>query len=353
MKENRRTRRAGVVAQSRIACLNLQLTERLTPLLRKETQHVIEMHSAALQRPNLAAEVNTVKSLDRLHNQLTEHWCKVYKDPLCHSFLKADMAEFQLLLTGMLLQDYAGLPYSATSWATRRARTVRKYRAAIKYSSSDNLAQACDSDSSGADDDSNDLREAYYDGTVFPLEELTLNIAHAEDRLCFAGSEVQEVCSGAGYVTELIRRADWKKLAEILLNDRELARDLFSQLPIIPDCFNNKTHRKVIDGIKKIEHKYFVDLSSPSTYTISKHAQSLSARCSCSNSSHASLPLSEAENATDTFRKDRIQRIVNVIAGGIKRLGIASPERYPNASLTSTNTSGLDEKVLLVDSENV
>lgn len=341
----------------RMLCLRLQLTQTLTPLLRKETQQLLDLHSAALQE-DLAIEVNLLKNLSRLHKQLKEHWCKVYKNHLRHSFLLVNMLQFQSHLTGLLLHDYAGESYSPTEWVTLRATTVRQKNAAMRFRSSE-LAQAHDSDdveahdsdSSDQEGDNNDWEESYHDGIVLPLEEMTLNVAHAEERLFSAESE-QQGLSGAGYVTELIRRTDWKKLGETLLNDRELARVLFSKKSIVEDCFDDKTSRKVFDGIKRVEQKYFVHLISPATYTISKHAMDLSARCPSSSSTCESLPLREAGGSSDVSTKDRARRVFSAIAGGIKGLGTVIPKGNPQTSHSSSNASGRDEKALLVDLED-
>lgn len=349
------------IIQYRILCLTIQLTQSLTPLLRKEMKLVIDLHSAALEEPDLAAERNVVRNLKRVHKQLRKHWCKVYKDPIHHSFLLSDMGIFQMELTGMLLHDYVGKSYSPTSWVSDRAETVRKKNAAVQHTSSDDSIQTRDSggsaahknDRSDSDSDSNNWRQGYHDGIVFPLEEMTLDVAHAEERLLFAGTEQQERVSGVGYVTELIRRTDWKKLAETLLHDRQLVRDLSLQ-PMIELFFDDKKSRKVLDGIKRIEHKYFVVLSSPTTYTISKRAMELSARHSSNSCICASLPLAGSAHprATDLSGKDRARGVFSAITGGFKALGRASPKENPRASLISTGTSGLDEKARLVDLED-
>ncbi|KAG8165394.1 hypothetical protein KVR01_005669 [Diaporthe batatas] len=389
MKHRQRNKDVRHVIGARMACLRLQLTQSLTPLLRKETRLLLEMHSVALEEQDLASEVNILKNLDRLHKQLVQHWCKVYKNPLCHSFLLADMIQCQTHLAEMLLHDYVGESYSPTEWASNRAETIRQKKAAERYTSSDDLTQAHDSDSDSSDAhdsggsevheskssdahdsdgpeahdadssepdaDNEDLKGDYHDGIVFPLNELALNVAHAEERLFSAEAEQLRMRSGAGYVTELIRRTDWKKLAETLLNDRELAGDLFSEEPMLNDCFDNKTSKKVLDGINKVERKYFVELSSPSKYTISKHAMDLSARYSPNSPNCASLPLSGTEKPTDVSRKDRARGVLGAIAGGIKGLGTAGPQGNSRASSgpTSTNDSKLDERALLMNLEDI
>lgn len=335
----------------RILCLRLQLNQTLTPLLRKETKLVMDLHYAALEERDLAAEKNLLRNLNRLHKQLIKHWCKVYKHPLYHSFLLADMIQFQTELTGMLLHDYVDESYSPTMWVSKRADTVKQKNAAVNHTSSNDLIQTCHSDGSDSDSDGDDWRGSYHDGVVFPLEEMTLNIAHAEERLLFAGSEQQERPSSAGYVAELIRRTDWKKLAETLLNDRELAGELVLQ-PMIDSCLDDKKSRKVLDGIKKIERKYFADLSSPTIYTISKHAMDLSVTYPSSSCRRASLPLVGPERPTDGSRKNRARNVFSAIAGGVKGRGPSSPKGDARASLTSADTSRLDEKALLVDLED-
>lgn len=387
MKDNERTEDIRQGLDARIACLRLQLTQTLTPLLRKEAQILMRLHSAALEEKDLASEANLLQNLDRLHDQFIKHWRKVYKDPLFHSFLPADMIEFQRNLTGMLLHDYVGESYNPTKWVSNRVRTIRQMKAPMKHASSDDMMLAQDSDSSdaheshrseayGSDDSEapgsdcseshgrgrsesdgsgNDWRGGYNDGIAFPLKEMTLNVplAHVEERLCFAESKEKEELSSAGYVADLLDRTDWKKLAQTLLNDRELASDLFSQEPMVEGYYDDKTSRKVLEGIKKIERKYFVDLSSPSEYTISKHATDLSARYSSSSSSCASLPRPEAENLTDVSKKDRVRSVISAIAGGIKGRGTASPKGNPRASPTSTNASGLDEKAVLINLDGI
>ncbi|KUI68641.1 hypothetical protein VM1G_03671 [Cytospora mali] len=132
------------------------------------------------------------------------------------------------------------------------------------------------------------VESTYHDGIVYPLEEMTLNRSHVEDRICLAAADHEQQQPPGGYIRRLIRQCDWQKLAQTLLNDRELALDLFAFQSLIPGCFDDNVRARVLQKMKSIECKYFTDLTlgNSAGFAISKHAMNLSARRASGSPNH-------------------------------------------------------------------
>lgn len=256
-----RAENARSAIRLRITCLSLQLEKGcLTPSLRKEMSHVIKLHSEALERPDLITDRNVAKALDLLNDCIEDHWSRVYRSYTDHSYLLGDIGQYQIFLTAILLAEYTGVPYSSHDlgdWLGHRAGIVEQHRAGVGDKT---------------------VESTYQDGIVFPLEELALDLYHVEDRICLAAADEKQLQPLGRHIRRLVGQCDWQKLAGTLLKDRELARDLFVFQPLLPGCFDDNVRARVLQGIERIEHKYFTDLAGPVKFTVSKHAMNLSAR---------------------------------------------------------------------------
>ncbi|KUI55955.1 hypothetical protein VP1G_10785 [Cytospora mali] len=283
--EDENTQRARSGIKLRVTCLQLQLDlQRLTPSLRKQISHAIEVHSEALQQPDFAADQDLVSNLDNLHDRIEEHWNRVYKSYLDHSFLLGDIGQYQRFLTAILLAEYTGAPYTcydSANWVHHRAGIVEQHRAGMV---------------------DNNVESTYRDGIV-------------------SAADHEQQQPPGGCIQHCIGQCDWQKLAQTLLNDRELALDLFEFQSLIPGCFDENVRARVLQNMKSIEHKYFTDLANSAGFAISKHAMSLSARRASGSPNHkSSLELEPEEFSTIVSRKSHAKSIFNTIADGIKSL---------------------------------
>lgn len=59
-----------------------------------------------MQEPQFSADVDVVERLESLHNDITEHWCKVFKHPADRSLLLVNINHYEVFLVGMLYEDY-------------------------------------------------------------------------------------------------------------------------------------------------------------------------------------------------------------------------------------------------------
>lgn len=91
----------------RIVGLELQCTERLTPLLQKQLQKNIKTHTEALEQPSLSVEL--LESLDDLNEQFEEHWEAFHRDYKSHMKLLVQMTGIENLIRGTLAGDYLGI----------------------------------------------------------------------------------------------------------------------------------------------------------------------------------------------------------------------------------------------------
>lgn len=322
---------AGLILENRIAVWEfLPQVDRLTPLQKKEIQHAIQVSSEALKRPDFATDVQLVASLDDLDNQVTEHWYRLFQNPFERINLVTSMIHYEALYTVMLLQDYIpenpspiGMPLPF-EWFIDRARTIQQHRKR----------------QSGQDDNDDDgfKKRDYEDTVLLPLKEMTLDVTHAENRLCgiatarLAGAKITGV-----YVSRLILRCDWQKLAETLLYDRQLARDLCRHEPMNPDLRRKDILPNIQRKMDELEHTYFTQLSSPHDFTISKYAASLLAV-------GESSPLTKIAVARMPDAEKKTKNTSSTIRNALRMLGIGRSQNIPPLSDTQTS-----EKSPLID----
>lgn len=169
------------------------------------------MHSEAFQQPDVNTDL--LKALDDAHHRLTQHWAKVFQEPVSSALLTQRISFFQRLLTDRLLGVYTGKPYQIDKWHSAELRIFRQR---------------------------DDLGQMYYDFFTWPLEEMMLDQDHVQETLVTAAAEPQSA-DRAKDIQCLIARCDWPSLARALVKDRELAIGLFD-----PEYYNANTRKKVL-----------------------------------------------------------------------------------------------------------
>lgn len=229
----------------RINNLNSLLLEHLTPLLRKQIEHAVELHRAALERPNPYLE-----DLDVLYDQLQKHWTKVYGNLVSKASLSQDIIMLHQFLVGKLLEDYTNQPYKIGKWVIDLAKCINEYH-------------------TGARDGSN-MDIAYSVHFIYPLEEMMLSVDYIANK--FRALAARLGCQGSD-IQPLIDNEDWPNLAAALTNDRDLAEKLFQQQPFNTNAFDKSTYCKVLKGMDKIKDRYFERLMYQSAFTVSPHAR--------------------------------------------------------------------------------
>lgn len=237
----------------RIINFEILLSDHLTPLLREQIRHAIALHRKALQHPNSDPYL---KDLSDLHDQLMEHWTKVYGDLISRAYLLQDIIMFRQFLIAELLEDYTNEPCTVDKWVLNQAKCV--------------IEQG---DHARAEDGSV-VDTTYQVHVVFPLEEMMLSRDHVENKLRAAA--IRQGNSGSD-IQPLVDRRDWSNLAATLTNDRRLALKLFGEPSFDANISDAKTYQRILHGINEIKGKYFSELSDSSTFTISTHAREMSA----------------------------------------------------------------------------
>lgn len=83
---------------------------------------------------------------------------------------------------------------------------------------------------------------------VWPLEEMTVDVGHVENRLLFAVAERQQ-----SYVAHFVNQCNWSKLASTILKDRELAHALRGKTVYSTE---SRDHAIMLQAICHMERKY-------------------------------------------------------------------------------------------------
>lgn len=115
-----------------------------------------------------------------------------------------------------------------------------------------------------------------------------LDLEHAENRFMAAAETCKPRGDTPGTIHYFIKRCDWPSLANILVKDRELGFAIIEagkQSPTMLGLFPKEDAVKVVQAIGDIKDKYFADLSSPTDFTLSKHAKKQSPPSSSDQSS--------------------------------------------------------------------
>lgn len=358
----RRSQREVAVRQtteSRIAVFEIQRsTERLTPLLYKELRENINVYCEALEQPNLATNRDLLKNLIERYERFTKHWEQVHQKLSSHSMLLINMTAYQVFLTEMLLYEYtSSKPYDISDWVLSGAAIIERHRAAmdddatdvpvdddasdvpVDDDASDVSTLVYETDGSTHEDDHSDTEEAYQRLFVRPVEELTLDVAHVENRLCIAVAEQEKQCSG-GHVQNLIQQCDWQKLAGTILKDREIALALSSYKSLWAVKLDYDAYGMILKGIDNMEATYYTNLSSPVLYRTSKYARDLSVGRS-SNSPKTSTP---------SWGWSWLNYLILLPLSGIRILGLGSVLKS-RTHLESTSPSETDTRGLSSDED--
>lgn len=293
--------------EARIALWKFQLQlEIMTPLLQKEMKSAIEVMTKGMQKPRFSANADLVKRLESLCNNITEHWCKIFKSPEDHSLLVANISHFEAFLVGMLFEDYMLQPVNhwephlpGNNWFSKLSSQVQHHR-------------------KPKDDSSSNNDESYQEFILFPLEEMNLGclVSHAENRLCAAAAARQAGAKGTGaYVSQLIQGCDWEGLTETLIYDRQLFNILCGNRPIHVNRKWLETVRpKMLQRMDDLQHTYYTNMSSPTNYTISKHAMDLLARHSVGGTHRvpiSQIPKSQIHTSPVSKIKGRLQLLAD------------------------------------------
>ncbi|KAG8166914.1 hypothetical protein KVR01_002603 [Diaporthe batatas] len=339
--------------EARIALWKIQLQqERLTPLLQKEMNSAIELMAKEIRKPRLSADIDLVEKLDSMHNDIYEHWSKVFKDPSDRSLLLVNINRYEVVLVGMLYEDYTLQSVSpfepllpGDPWFSDVSSHVQHHRQPKDGSTSDN-------------------DKYYQENVLFPLEEMNLGslVSHAENRLCATAAARQAGAKGTGaYVARLIQECDWERLAETLIYDRQIYNNLCGHNTL---CLNREwleSRRPTILGrMDDLQRMYYTNISSPTNYTISKHAMDLLARHSTGaplRVPHSRVSKPQIHTSPITKIKGRLQLLADGLNMRFRKdtaTSSANPEEkshllFQSQKGTATSSIVSDEKPFLLD----
>lgn len=268
---------ATELIESRLQDYTMLGFEPLTPLLKQLLQQSSEFHSQALKLPVIHKHL--MRELNNFHHIVEEHWAKVHNSFARHAQLITHMLMFMAALSSALIHEYCRAPAQeehgdAEYVAEKFVKLIKQHR------------------ESGRDSDGEDSEQSYQHLVGSPIEELMLDLEHAENRFMTAAETCNPRSSTPGTIHYFISRCNWPSLANILVKDRELVFAIIEarkQSPTMLGLFPKEDAVKVVQGISDIRDEYFTDLSSPTDFTLSKHAKKQSPPSS-SNQSSATQP---------------------------------------------------------------
>lgn len=314
----------------RLMGLELQCTERLTPLLQKELQNLVKTHTAAVEQPHLPVEL--LESLDNQNERFEEHWEAFHKDYASHMKLLTQMAGLENFIRETLEEDYLGVP--------RRQEIGQTFEL--------DIVALISTQRLGKGDDNS--KKKYRDEILLPLRELAVDVSYVEDRLCLAAQGQREDCP-RGNVVYLVEECRWEELARTLLNDRQLALDFRMHHPFSLVRHDHEMSLVVLELVDRLEHRFFENLKSPKEFRLSKHARELSAGSAVLGFDGDGMPLvSETElKPSSGSEVERTRRFLGSVMGGIKALGTGVSQRSRRDSSAVGNKA--DEKTPLVESQ--
>ncbi|KAH9905366.1 hypothetical protein F4778DRAFT_729738 [Xylariomycetidae sp. FL2044] len=226
--------------------LSILQLEPLTPLLRHEMRHVIELHSKAAEDPDIDQNFTDIGVL---YSRITSQWTKIYGNPTSRAYVMQDIILFRRFLTSKLLEDYAMEPFTTTTatWLSGQVAFVEKGAKAESGSTDHKLYQL---------------------HIVRPLEELMLNRDHVENKLLSTRR------SPGSHIEHLISTGDWPALAVSLINDRELVKSLYKEEDRFKMYDDKNADTKILRGIDKVQNKYATELSNSGVSEFTRHGAS-------------------------------------------------------------------------------
>jgi hypothetical protein len=293
----------------RIALWRVQLQqERLTPLLQKEMKSAIEEMTKRVQKPQFSADADVVERLENQHNDLTEHWSKVFKNPADRSLLLVNINHYEIFLVGTLYEDYMSQPVNP----------LEPHLPGNHWFSARDLSSKVQHCRDTKDDSTSDSDEYYQENILLPLEEMDLGslVSHAENRLRTAAAARQAGSKGMGaHVSRLIQGCEWQGLAETLIYDRQVFNNLCSHDTLyINRKWLEALRPKILGRMDDLQRTYYTNLSSPTNYTISEHAMDLLARHSVGGPHrvpHSRITKSQIHTSPISKIKGRLQLLAD------------------------------------------
>ncbi|KAL9127213.1 MAG: hypothetical protein Q9217_003869 [Psora testacea] len=288
------------IIQRRILNFETLLCLNQTPLLQEQVRHAISLHCEALDAPDASP---FIEDLNTLYVQIGEHWKKVNGNMVVAVSLRQSIFALEVFLVSKLLEDYANQPYHLEPGMRGIADCVAEER-----NRSRQISEGRDSISSA---------RGYYDGFIFPLEEMVLNREHVEKKLHAAAERKGNPGSD---IEPLIKRGDWPDLAGAILYDRELANRLFDT-----KAYTSEQHETVIQGIDRIQKEYFVELKSPTVFTTNSRARELT-----------------MQSRSEPLTENRHTWIQMLLTG--RKQNKPSPESDMSPLIWDTETSGVSLK---------
>ncbi|KAJ0110252.1 hypothetical protein J7T55_000685 [Diaporthe amygdali] len=323
--------------RSRLSGYQVLLLEYQTPLFRNELLDAIKLHEEALQRPDpTAAErqrvIDQLTVLDNMDDRLNKRWGELHKSMDYRVVLLANISEYQRALGAWLILNYGGKPHDQPSlWASMLVGVIDDFR-----------------------DDANTLGKdfkVYQDVFVRPLKEMMLNQDHVEKRLRLAAARPTY---STGEIHRLIDQCDWPNLAAAVFHDRELAVVVFGARPLDPKVWEPHIGKTALQRIDELRDKYFSELLTPTTYTISRRAIALSTKQAARAAHHSSpRPLSSAgnqhseESSAVTAAKSVYNKFVSGL--GLGRTGSSLRSIAHNGPSTTSPKESLDSKNQFAD----
>ena len=199
----------------------------------------------------------TIQNIHALMDALQAYWAKLFPDFDSATLLYSRMSLQRQFLERKLLEDYLeNMPYIVSPelvWLARsQGNPADRERAAetlkIEFDGMDNF---------------------YHERVTSVLHEMMLDQDHVRCKLQTAAARDGQPGSD---IQPLIDSCQWTALASALVKDRILVERLF----VLPD--EERTAKKIIHGIDRVQKKYFDNLTSPSRFVISARAGALSVK---------------------------------------------------------------------------
>lgn len=324
------------VLNDRVLRYQTLLSDNLTPLFYKELQEATRLHEDMLQRPDptIVEQQNTLEQLTNLDNidaKLREHWKELHTSLDSRTYLLANTMLFQEFLARSMLFDYSGRSPREVGLDHWKSPMVEYLN--LHY---------------GVGDKSDEDISLYQRTFAGPLKEMMLDKDHVEHRMTLAAARPTYP---TGAIYRLTDQCDWPSLASILIKDRELAVVLYSQKPLKSHFYDDNIRKIVLRNIDEVRDKYFTELSSASTYTISKRAKELSVKRTTGQPPSSELNrLSEVDSAVATA-KGIYNRAISSLGLGGTATSLRSIVQSGSSSRASSRAS-MDSTAQLIGSRN-
>ena len=223
----------------------------LTPRLRKHLQSAILIYCETANQQTLDLS-KSVENLEEVRVGVEDHWSQILGQVSITARVYEQKTLFEDFLRGKLLEDYRRIPYVVNEKIVWLGRF---------HGSLEDRTQAAHEIGTQVDR----LPDIYRRRVTFIVEELMLNQAHVESKMRAAAGRRGQPGSD---VQPLIDRCEWANLAAVLVKDQMLTTQIFGK--------GDDTGAKVLNGIGRIQKRYFRELINPSRFVISKYASTLS-----------------------------------------------------------------------------